>query len=189
MERSRLIEIANRAFSWFNDPTSNPAVLNTVFSPELSVPYPHPGTTGGLAGLVALIQESHKAFPGFKNTIRFTVVDESEPRIVLFVNYTGKQTGYWPPIRLLLTEASFWASQDLETTLISWASFPSRYIQVTVANQLPVGRSQYRIDCGVHRSLSGWASIATTGCAPPSHGDEYQINSIYYVAYMQGAQE
>jgi len=94
-ERSRLLEIANRALDWIHDPASDHGKTHhTVFAPNVHIPHPHPGTSGDIAGLVELIQHSHKHSKDHQKNVHFTAVDEKEHRVIFYLQYTGKHSGY-----------------------------------------------------------------------------------------------
>jgi hypothetical protein len=95
MSRAQLLETTSRMIAWINNKHVNPANLATIVDQNVVVPIPYPGSTPDYAGLVAVTEKIHGASPDFNMAIRDSIVDETDHKVVLKINTTGTQTGYF----------------------------------------------------------------------------------------------
>jgi len=82
--------------AWINTANVDAASLSSICATDIAVPIPYPGSTPDYDGLVSVTNKSHVAFPDFNMAIKDQIVDEKESQVVLLLNVTGTQVGYFP---------------------------------------------------------------------------------------------
>lgn len=95
MSRAQLLDTASRLIAWINTKSVDPSSLSKIVIQNVVVPIPYPGSTPDLAGLVATTEKIHGASPDFNMAIRDSIVDEIDSKVVLKLNVTGTQAGYF----------------------------------------------------------------------------------------------
>ena len=96
MSRQQLLDTTSRMIAWINTADADPESLAIICTKDIAVPIPYPGSTPDFDGLVNVTKGSHTAFPDFKMVIKDQIVDEMNSRVVLQLNVTGTQMGYFP---------------------------------------------------------------------------------------------
>jgi len=95
MSRAQLLETVSSMIAWINTKNVDPASLAAIVDQNVVVPIPYPGNTPDFAGLLSVTENIHKASPDFNMAICDSIVDETDHKVVLKLNNTGTQAGYF----------------------------------------------------------------------------------------------
>ena len=145
MNRAQLLDAATRLIAWINTAPVDASKLAHIMAENVVVPIPYPGSTPDFAGLVATTEKIHGASPDFKMTIRESIIDESDCKVVLLANATGTQEKY-VLLRDMLTPAN--GSGFLEAgrnSIITGLCMSRLYPLLCI--QLTADQSSDRVDC------------------------------------------
>ena len=94
MNRQQLIDIVNRYVDWIHAKPVDSAGLASIFSKDVVIRIPYPGSTPTFDGLVELTLKGHEASPDFRISTKTMVVDVEKSSIVTLIQATGTHKGY-----------------------------------------------------------------------------------------------